>query len=336
MIGQGGVVLAASGTYTEPLGWVVLAIFLAGVVASYVHDHSAHLLFALGWTVFAGFWLTLIYPWFAVDESFVRGAGAVIAVPLSLLVAKTMYEGRDSLVTLSRAVAFMGLIYVPFVMIDPLREQLTLMVVDHTSFAMGLIGFDPPVVTELSELGHLPQIESGDTIPGKEYDYENTFVFPRDDGGRITYTIILACTGIGSMSVIAGLIAAVNAPLRRKVRALAVAIPIIYVLNIIRNVFIGLSFGHQYMHIVPDATMFIFQMENELRVSYIWADRIIAQLLSVVAMIIIFWLVVQELPEIMQPVEEVLYLITGEEYDLAEALDIDSPDSTADSPEPAD
>ena len=320
MLGELGSLLAQFGHSAEPLGWVVLALFLAGVVLEFVDREYARAAFIIAWALFAIFWLSLIYPWFVTDDSFIRGAGAVIAVPLSLLVAKTFYDGRDSLFTLSRAIALMGIVYVPFIAIDPLREQLVLLVTDHTAWAMSLIGYDPPVVTELAELG--PEYDR--PIGGKEYDYQNTFVFPQDGGGSITYTIILACTGIGSMSVVIGLVAAVGAPIRRKVRALAIALPIIYALNIVRNVFIGISFGHQYMHVFPDATMWLFQMENELRVSYIWADRILAQSLSVVAMVVIFWLVVREVPEVMEPVEDVLFLLTGTEYDLAAALNVDA------------
>jgi archaeosortase A (PGF-CTERM-specific) len=87
------------------------------------------------------------------------------------------------------------------------------------------------------------------------------------------------------------------------------------------------------MHLFPDATMWVFGTDTGLRVSYLWADRILAQLGSVVAMLLIFWLVVQELPEVMGPVEDVLYLLTGEEYDLAEALDLNRGDEQ---PTPAD
>jgi archaeosortase A (PGF-CTERM-specific) len=125
------------------------------------------------------------------------------------------------------------------------------------------------------------------------------------------------------MAVIIGLVSAVRAPWRRKLRALAVAVPIIYVLNIVRNVFIAVNFGNQYMNFFPDATMFLFGLDSELRVSYIWADRILAQSMSVVAMILILWLVLREVPEVIEPVEDVLYLLTGKEYDLASALNMD-------------
>jgi archaeosortase A (PGF-CTERM-specific) len=329
MLGQlHGALADFSATVAEPLGWLTLVVFLVAIALEYVDRDYSRPVFVVAWVLFAVFWFALIEPFFVTDDSFIRGAGAVIAVPLSLLVAKMLYQGRDSLFTLSRAIAFMGLIYAPFVMIPVLRETLILIVVDHTQWAMSLIGYDQPVVTELSEVG----VER--TISSKEYAYDNSFVFFQDNGGSITYTIIIDCTGIGSMAVIAGLVAAVRAPLGRKVRALAIALPIIYVLNIVRNVFIGLNFGHQYMHFFPDITMTLFGLENALMVSYIWSDRIMAQTASVIAMVFIFWLVVREVPEVMDPVEDVLYLLTGEEYDLAEALNINR--ETSPEPEPAD
>jgi hypothetical protein len=48
---------------------------------------------------------------------------------------------------------------------------------------------------------------------------------------------------------LAGLIAAVRAPLRRKLRALAVSLPVIYGLNLLRNVFISIGFGEQLFQI---------------------------------------------------------------------------------------
>jgi archaeosortase A (PGF-CTERM-specific) len=217
----------------------------------------------------------------------------------------------------------MGLLYAPLVVISPVREQLILLVTNHTAFAMDLIGYNPPVVTEMTEVGIDRE------IAGKEEPLQNTFVFWPIEGSdvTITYSIIIACTGIGSMAVMAGLIAAVKAPLRRKLGALAVAMPIIYVLNIVRNVFIGISYGHQYADFVPGVTMTLFGLDNPLRVSYIWVDRIIAQSLSVVAMVLILWLVIKLLPEVMGPVEDVLFLLTGEEYDLAAALNVDGTDS---------
>lgn len=318
---------ASLGSYAEPIGWLVLALFALAVVFERVDREYARSLYVIAWLLFAVFWLTLIHPFFVADESFIRGIGAVIGVPLSLMVAKVFYEGRDSLFTLSRAVAIMGFIYVPFLMIDPLREQLILLVTGHTAFVIELLGYNPPLVTELSEaVGQVPEGSNPDMereIGGKDHPYENTFVF-FEGNATITFTIILACTGIGSMAVVTGLVAAVDAPIRQKLKAIALAVGIIYILNIVRNVMIAIGYGHQYFHWAPDLTMTIFGLENSLRVSYIWIDRIIAQSLSVVAMVLIIWLIVKIVPEVMEPIEDILYLLTGTEHDLQGALDIDS------------
>jgi archaeosortase A (PGF-CTERM-specific) len=332
MLGQLNDALATVASFAYPIGWLTLAVFLVAIAVEYYDRERSRPVFALGWLLFALFWASLLQPYFVVEDSFVKGIGALVAVPLSVLAAKLLYEGHDRLFTLSRAITYMGLIYAPFLLITPLREQLVLIVVGHTDWAMSLLGYDPSLVTELSELSHMPGVGPEDEIPAKEHAFENTFVFFGEDY-RITYSIVIACTGIGSMAVIAGLVGAVRAPLRRKVRALAIALPIIYVLNIVRNVFIGINYGYQNMHLFPDATMWLFGTDTGLRVSYLWADRILAQLGSVVAMLVIFWLVVQELPEVMGPVEDVLYLLTGEEYDLAGALDLDQSDEQ---PTPAD
>jgi len=60
-------------------------------------------------------------------------------------------------------------------------------------------------------------------------------------------------------------------------------------------------------------------------VSYFIADKILSQLLSVVALIGITWLVVRIIPELLTVVEDVAYLVTGNEYDMHEAFGVDRP-----------
>jgi archaeosortase A (PGF-CTERM-specific) len=208
---------------------------------------------------------------------------------------------------LSRAIAAMGLIFFPFETITALQEFFIETVTNQTAFLMELIGTNPTVV-------------SGTMVPGGTYPaYQSTFWFT-DGGHTITYTILIACTGIGSMAIFGGLIAAVSAPLSRKLRALAVSIPVIYALNLVRNVFIGLGFGLQKFHIFPDIVMSLFGASDPYKVSYFIADRVLAQSLSVLALVAITWVVVRELPEIMVVIEDVLFMATGTEYDLQDAL----------------
>jgi archaeosortase A (PGF-CTERM-specific) len=124
------------------------------------------------------------------------------------------------------------------------------------------------------------------------------------------------------MAVFAGLNAAVEAPLGRKLRAMAVSLPVIYVLNLFRNVFIAVTFGEQYLHVFPDTVLALFASDQAPMVSYFVADRILAQSLSVVALVGVTYLVVRELPEILAVIEDLLFVVTGSEWDLVDAMDV--------------
>ncbi|MFB6173567.1 MAG: archaeosortase A [Halobacteriales archaeon] len=304
-------VLAWLQGFSEPLAWVVVAAFLAGTGLERYDREYARYLFVGAWVLFGLFWLTMIHYFGIEQKSIVEGIGTVVAVPASVYVAVLLARGRDSLFTLSRAVAVMGLFYMPLVSVPAVRRPLIELVTDQTAWVMALLGFEPTVVSGMTV--------DGLRIADKIYPYESTFVY-YEGGTPITYTVRIACTGIGSMAIIAGIVAAVRAPATRKAAALAVSLPVIYVLNIVRNVFISLSLGKQAFHVFPEVVATAFSLGDPRLVSYIVADRIIAQSLSVVALVVILWLVVQRLPEVLTVVEDAVYLFTGREYDLGDAV----------------
>jgi archaeosortase A (PGF-CTERM-specific) len=298
-------------------GWLVIAAFVLASVVEYAGADRewTRRLHAGTWLFFAVFWGSMI-PYFIFEQkSIVEGVGAIVGVPLSAAVAYHVVAGRDSLFVLSRAVAIMGLIYFPVAAVEAIQRPLIEIVTDQTAWLMQTVGFDPRVVDGMTVDGY--------QIAKKTQPYESTFVFDGPDDRPITYTIVMACTGIGSMAIFGGLIGAVSAPWRRKLKALAVSIPVIYGLNIIRNVFIGVGFGEQYFQIAPGTVMWLFGLDSPVMVSYIVSDRLIAQFLSVIALIVITWLVVRELPEVLVMIEDVIYLATGRELDLRAALGVD-------------
>jgi len=304
-------------TLSGPLAWVVIGTFLLGAVLEWTGDRErARVVAVAGWGLFGIFWFSLIYHFAVVQKSIIEGIGSVIAVPLAFYVGYLLWQGRDSLFVLSRAIPIMGLVFFPVESIPFLRRFIVETVTRQTEFLMSLTGHHPDVINGR-------HIERMDADP-----YRNTFLFVTDlpytaerEEYRISYTILTACTGIGSMSIFAGLIAATEAPLRRKARALAVSLPVIYVLNLFRNVFIGVTFGNQYLHVFPDAVTTVFGSELP-KVSYYVGDRILAQSLSVVALVGITYLVVRELPEVLDIVEDLLFIVTGSEYDLRGAMDV--------------
>ncbi len=299
--------LAALGEYSDPLAWLVVAAFLAGVVVERRDRELARWVVVGAWTLFGLFWLTTVHHFAVVEKSVIEGVGTLVAVPACLSAALLLARGRDSLFVLSRSVAVMGLIYLPVQAVPPVRRALTETVAAQTAVLIDALGYEYRLVDGLTV--------DGKRIAAKEYPYLSTFVFDHE-GEPLTYTVKLACTGLGSMAVVAGLIAAVRAPLRRKAWALAVSVPIIYGLNLVRNVFIAVGFGTQRFHVLPDVVAALFAVDSGVMVSYYVADRIIAQTLSVVVLVGITLYLVKRLPELLTVVEDAVYVLTRREYDL--------------------
>ncbi|SDJ84584.1 archaeosortase A, PGF-CTERM-specific [Natronorubrum texcoconense] len=289
---------------TDLLAWVAIAAFLAALVLRWqgVPEPARHL--AMGaWLTFGVFWLTMV-PYYYYDvQSPLQTVLALAALPLCAYTGYLLWDGRDSLFLLTKAVAFMGLIYLPAETIPVVRTWLIETTAVQTHYGMEL-------------LGHSPGINEGAN------GYQSRFDFDSDETvtGRTTY-IILACTGLGSMAIFGGLVAAVKAPFKRKAIAFAMAIGVIWFLNLVRNVFIGLAspwgwFQQDWLV----SFMVTYMGAEESRVSFLVAHNYIAQSLSIVALVGITYLLVKILPEILEPLEDVLFVLTGNEYDLFEAL----------------
>ncbi len=309
--------LAWSHRLSDPLAWVVVAVFLGGAVLEWRDRDGARPLTVAGWVLFAVFWFSLIHYYLVVSKSVIEGIGCIVAVPACVYTGYLLFDGRDSLFVLSRAVGAMGLIFFPFEAIPVLTTALIETVTHQTEFLMGLIGQTAPEDF---------RVVSGAFVDRP--DRRSTFLFVDETGHQITYTIRIACTGIGSMAIFGGLIGAVRAPLTRKLRALAVSIPVIYVLNLVRNTFIGLTFGQQRLHVAPDLVLGAFSATDPYKVSYFLADRVLAQSLSVLVLVAITWLVVRELPATLVVIEDLLYLFTGTDYELQSVVAGGEPDAS--------
>jgi archaeosortase A (PGF-CTERM-specific) len=100
--------------------------------------------------------------------------------------------------------------------------------------------------------------------------------------------IILACTSIESIALFAGLILSVQAPIGRRLVALAASTVSIYLLNIVRNGFVLMAYGGSW-----------FGSE-----SFEIAHNIIAKVGSTVALLAISYLVFLLLPELLSIIDE--------------------------------
>ena len=288
----------------DVLAWTAIGAFVVAMILEW-RDRvdPARYLAAGAWVVFGVFWLTMVPHYYLEVMSPIETLLALAALPLCIYAGYLLATGRESLLLLSKAVALMGLIYLPTETVPFVKTWLIETTAAQTHFGMELLGYSPG-------------IEEG--VNG----YQSRFAFDPDETvtGR-TIHIIMACTGIGSMAIFGGLIGAVKAPLKRKATAFALAIGVIWILNLFRNVFVGLASPWGWFQ--QDFFIYIvteYMGEPAARTSYLVAHNFIAQSLSIVALLGITYLVIRILPEVLEPLEEVLYVLTGTEYDLAAAL----------------
>jgi len=287
---------------TDLLAWLSIGLFVAGVLVERRDQRVGRALTAAAWVTFGVFWGVLVPHFLLVEKSVIEGVASLAAVPASIYTGYLLWNGRDSLFVLSRAIAVMGAIYLPATTIQPAYEFLVEETTRQVAFGIELMGYSPEVTTD-------------------EAGVRNTFLFTTGGETFKTY-IILACTGLGSMAIFTGVIAAVKAPLDRKLQALLVSVPVIWVLNIVRNVWIAVAFGKQWLQvgIEPVGAIFGIPPGEEGLVSFYLADKVIAQSASLVALLVITFFVVRRLPEVTTVLEDAVYVLTRRELDLQTEL----------------
>lgn len=111
-----------------------------------------------------------------------------------------------------------------------------------------------------------------------------------------TVEVILACTAIESIALFMGLIGAVRAPLSRLAMAFIVSVPVIYILNLIRDIFVIVAYGDQW-----------FGAD-----SFIIAHNYIAKAGSGIALFVISYAVLRILPELLEMIDGLWVIISQE------------------------
>jgi archaeosortase A (PGF-CTERM-specific) len=289
---------------TDTLAWVVIAAFGTSAILQTNHRRYSRYAAVAAWTLFAAFWGLLVPYYFFEHLSLIEGVLSAVAVPACLYTAYLVGTGKRQLVTLTRSIAIMGLLFLPFQTIEPARQFAIEAVAQQAEWLMAQFGYYPPVVE--GDHGYLAKfVFTGESVTG-------------ESGHRYTTTVLMACTGIGSMSIVGGLALAVKAPMKRRMQALAVALPVIYGLNVIRVVFIAVAHGKQWFRggIYESLVFVLFPTNDGNMVSYLFADRVLAQSASVVALVVLTFALLRIVPELGGVVEDVAYIATGNEYEI--------------------
>lgn len=279
---------------SDHLAVLVLILFISTTLLETRNRQHARQLATISWVVFAVFWLNLIEHFLITQVSAIEGVLTALAVPLCLYVAYLNHTRTKEFFLITRAVAVMGLIYLPLTITPGAKQFLIETVANQVEFLLVTMGYEPTVITN-------------------DQGYRNIFKFVTD--GHTYHTqVVLACTGIGSISIVAGLVAATKAPFRRKTLAITVAAASIWILNVARVAFITLASSFQwFQYQVGFFTTYV--TDDPHSVSYIIADRVIAQSLSVVALVALTLFLVRILPELGAVLNEALTPVFGDRID---------------------
>jgi Predicted membrane protein len=232
---------------------------------------------ASGWLCIAGYCCFETASYFAQEEYF-DGALALLFLAFALLFALfmgTVSEQReaDLLFTITKVALITAVFYFPFAEISFLGDYLIFITAKITTATLNL--FHGGVFME---------------PPASIYTTNSSF---HVDNNPVE--IILACTAIQSMVLFTGLIFAVNAPVRSKLKAFIVSVPVIYGLNIARNVLVAAAYFGSW-----------FGAPLE---SFEFAHGVLARIGAMIALIVVAYAVFVILPETLDLVEDFFHFI---------------------------
>jgi archaeosortase A (PGF-CTERM-specific) len=178
---------------------------------------------------------------------------AVLSIPFLWATIRMLLREQEVVFQLTRAAGVAFLIYAPFAFYEPAGNALIGIVVSQTGMILNLFGFS------------FHQI------------FWNTF---QHGGYRVE--IILACTGIQAIAIMLGVAAAVPTSWRQKVMAFLLIAPPIYILNLLRNTGVIISYTEQWFTWLPD----ISGSPQEIGYSsFFWAHNIIAEGLALIFLV---------------------------------------------------
>tara|TARA_B110000116_G_C16754999_1_gene545330 strand:+ start:430 stop:1341 length:912 start_codon:yes stop_codon:yes gene_type:complete len=287
---------------TNILAWTFTILFLISWYLESFQKSLSRKLNIISWFLFGLFWLLLIPRFAIVMRSPIESALSILAVPICFRAGYLLFSDQKFNIDLSHAIAVMGAVYLPFETINSFGIFLINTVAQHVYFIIIGLGVDV-ILTDGPIIGH----HSG-------------LLFSRENHDYLTH-IVLACTGLGSITIFLGLISSLSiTPLRKLLAGSLVSISI-YLLNLIRNAFIAIAFGEQWFQWFISPVLFITQYDDPRLVSFFIADRVISQSLTVLVIMALLLICIRIVPEIVDLLEELLYLLTKKHYDLNSAFE---------------
>jgi len=210
----------------------------------------------VGWVLFSLEWVTRIPHFLEINDYFnsvVAFLAFIFFAFLGIIILSDKGENLQTFVDITAFSSLASLIYFPFAINSGLGTSLIAITTDLTAKLSNILGFG------------VQKFSNNMLVLNNHY-----------------VEIILACTGIESMALFAGATLGVRADFRRRLFAFLISVPVIYVLNLLRNVFVITSFGYSWFG------------EN----SFYIAHHVISKVLATIALILISLAVFRILPEL--------------------------------------
>ncbi|MDV0446332.1 hypothetical protein MsAg5_01620 [Methanosarcinaceae archaeon Ag5] len=269
------------------LFWISIALMIVSLLL-YKEKKIFEVFCGATWVLFGVYWLSLIPHYYEISD-YTNIVLVVLLFFFCLLLAvfighafkdknREKHPGDPKSVEIekrvqlffdvTKLVAIVCLIYMPFKMIEPVNTFLIDMVASNTTFLLNLFGYDA-IQTAYNTISY----------------------------NGISVTIILACTAIESIAFFAGLTISVRTKnTKNKVLAFLLTVPVIYILNLFRNVFVVAAYGDMWF----GANSFII------------AHHYLAKAGSAVVLIVLAFVTLKLLPEVMDMTLELWDLVTDE------------------------
>lgn len=217
-----------------------------------------------GWTCLIAYFVLQV-PQFISENNILYPCMAVLSIPFLYFTSRHLLEENEVVTGLTRAAAVAWILYAPFEFYPPLGAWLIGVVAGQVAWILGV--FSVPVV-----------MDAWNMIGRNNFRIE----------------IILACTGIQSIAIMLGVASAVPTSWKQKIAAFFIVVPVIYGLNLVRNVWVYITYTGQWFPYFPE----IAGNGEYGYESFFWAHNIIAEALAVVILICIAYALFFAIPQL--------------------------------------
>ncbi|MDY0387206.1 MAG: archaeosortase A [Methanolobus sp.] len=258
----------------ENILWIAVFFMLVGSIVP-KSIKMRRVISATGWGLFSIHWFYQPLHYIEIKDYFNVALVIVVGI-ICIIIAYTMlkeYKNKDEkdpspdITSMATSATALGsLFYFPFAQMDVLNVWIIGQVTDNVLWMLHSLG-----------------------LPAKMVAWNKIAL----NGYRVE--IILACTAIESIALFIGLIVSTNAPLKKQVAAFMASVPVIYILNIVRDAFVIVAYGYQWFG--PN--------------SFDIAHNTIAKVGSGIALFVIAYVVMRILPELIDLIEGIWFLVTG-------------------------